>query len=139
MTGRVWLACTIGMALVAAAPAASAQAPAPPTKAQTMTVAGDVAAGWVGALDAAGVDIEPCERVGAVRRCEVHVFDFGADEPFDCHWWVRVRVASGDTLAWRTIRRRSDDSDCPSPLPAGPATSGQETVPPAGRLGPAPA
>ncbi len=105
MTGRVWLPCIIGAALVAAAPAASAQAPAPPTKAQAFTVAGDVAAGWGGALDAAGVDIEPCERTGAVRRCEVHVFDFEADASFDCHWWVRVRVASGDTLAWRTIRR----------------------------------
>jgi hypothetical protein len=72
-----------------------------------------------------------------VRRCEVHVFDFEADEPFDCHWWVRVRVASGDTLAWRTIRRRSDDTDCPSALPAGPATMGQEIVPRNGRLGPA--
>jgi hypothetical protein len=149
MTGRVWLVCMIGAALAAAALAAStqataspgtgAQAPAPPTKAQALTVAGEVAAGWAGALDAAAVDIEPCELAGLVRRCEVHVFDFESDESFDCHWWVRVRVASGDTLAWRTIRRRSDDSDCPSPLPAGPATSGQETVPPAGRLGPAPA
>ena len=73
MTGRVWLACMTGAALVAAAPAASAQAPAPPTKAQALTVAGDVAAGWGGALNAAGVDIEPCARSGAVRRCEVHV------------------------------------------------------------------
>jgi hypothetical protein len=139
MLGRVWLACIIGAAFVAAAPAAGAQAPAPPTKAQALAVAGDVAAGWVGALDAAGVDIEPCERNGAVRRCEVHVFDFEADEPFDCHWWVRVRVLSGDTLAYRTIRRRSDDTDCPSPLPAGPATIGQEIVPATGRLGTAPA
>jgi hypothetical protein len=147
MTGRVWLACIIGAAFVAVAPAASTQATsspgtdaqAPPTKAQALTVAGDVAAGWVGALDGAGVDIEPCERTGAVRRCEVHVFDFEADEPFDCHWWVRVRVLSGDTLAYRTIRRRSDDTDCPSPLPAGPATTGQEIVPATGRLGLAPA
>jgi hypothetical protein len=139
MTGRVWLPCIIGAALVAAAPAATAQAPAPPTKAQALTVAGDVAAGWAGALNAAGVDIEPCERTGAVRFCEVHVFDFEADDAFDCQWWVRVRVLSGDTLAWRTVRRRSDDADCPSPLPAGPATTGQETVPRAGRLGPAPA
>jgi len=139
MTGRIWLPCIIGAALAAAAPAASAQAPAPPTKAQALTVAGDVAAGWVGALDAAGVDIEPCDRTGAVRFCEVHVFDFESDDAFDCHWWVRVRVLSGDTLAWRTIRRRSDDADCPSPLPAGPATTGQEIVPRMGRLGPAPA
>ena len=136
MTRRVWLSCIIGAALVAA-PAALAQAPAPPTKAQTLTVAGDVAAGWAGALKAAGVDIEPCERRGAVRLCEVHVFDFEGDNAFDCHWWVRVRVASGDTLAWRTIRRQSDDADCPSPLPAGPATTGQEIVPRNGRLVPA--
>jgi len=138
MTGRVWLPCILGAAL-AAAPAASAQAPAPPTKAQAFAVAGDVAAGWGGALGAAGVDIEPCRRSGAVRVCEAHVFDFESDRPFDCHWWVRVRVASGDTLAWRTIRRRSDDSDCPASLPAGPATTGQESVPRGGRLGPAPA
>ena len=139
MTGRVWLPFIFGAALVAAAPAASAQAPAPPTKAQAMTVAGDVG-----------------RRLGrrARRRRRRHraVRAHGrraplrgprvrlrADQPFDCHWWVRVRVASGDTLAWRTIRRRSDDTECPSPLPAGPATMGQETVPPAGRLGPAPA
>ena len=139
MTERVWLACILGAALAAAAPAASAQAPAPPTKAQALSVAGDVAAGWGGALGAAGVDIEPCERSGVVRRCEVHVFNFDIASSFDCHWWVRVRVASGDTLAWRTIRRRSDDIDCPDPLPAGPATSGQEIVPRAGRLAPAPA
>jgi len=137
MTGRVWLSCIIGAAFVAAVPAANAQAPAPPTKAQALSVAGDVAAGWAGALGAAGVDIEPCERTGAVRRCEVHVFDFEAANAFDCHWWVRVRVASGDTLAWRTIRRRSDDADCPSPLPAGPGTTGQEIVPRHGRLAPA--
>ena len=139
MTERVWLACILGAALATAAPAASAQAPAPPTKAQALSVAGDVAAGWGGALGAAGVDIEPCERSGVVRRCEVHVFNFDIASSFDCHWWVRVRVASGDTLAWRTIRRRSDDIDCPDPLPAGPATSGQEIVPRAGRLAPAPA
>jgi hypothetical protein len=138
MTGRVWLLYILGAAL-AAAPAAGAQAPAPPTKAQAFTVAGDVAAGWGGALGAAGVDIEPCERSGAVRRCEVHVFNFDIDKSFDCHWWVRVRVLSGETLAWRTIRRRSDDADCPDPLPAGPASAGQETVPRHGRLGPAPA
>jgi hypothetical protein len=103
-----------------------------------MTVAGDVAAGWVGALDAAGVDIEPCERAGVVRRCEVHVFDFGADEPFDCHWWVRVRVAE---------RRHAGVADgpppqrrqrVPEPPAGGPPTAGQETVPPTGRLGTAP-
>jgi hypothetical protein len=136
MTGRVWLACILGAAL-AAAPAASAQAPAPPTTAQMLTVAGDLAAAWGGVLGADGVDIESCERSGAVRRCEIHVFNFDIDGSFDCHWWVRVRVASGDTVAWRTIRRRSDDSDCPNPLPAGPGSSGQESVPPTGRLAPA--
>jgi hypothetical protein len=130
------LPCVLGAAaLLCAAPAASAQATPSPTKAQAFTVAGDVATAWVVALDAPTFEVEACGRRGVVRQCLVHVFRFLAVNEFDCHWSVRVRVLSGDRLAWRTMRKQSLDLDCPAPLPAGPPTTGEESVPATGRIG----
>jgi hypothetical protein len=133
------LASVIGAGVLALVPAASAQAPGAPTAAQAFTIAGDIGAGWVGALDATNLDLEDCEaRTGGVRRCFIHVFGFTEDEEFfDCHWWINVRLAPDGRVVWRTIRKRREDTNCPAPLPPGPASTGVEAIPPGGRLSPA--
>jgi hypothetical protein len=132
------LACVLGAGLLALVPAASAQAPPAPTAAQAFTIAGDIAAGWLGALNATNVDLVDCDaRSSGVRRCFIHVYGLNDDEDFfDCHWWINVRLTPDGRVAWRTIRKRSEDTDCPSPLPLGPATTGVDSIPPTGRLSP---
>jgi hypothetical protein len=121
------------LALAGFAPPATAQAPLAPSRIQAFTVAGDIAAGWAVALDASAVDIDGCGlRRETVRQCLIHVFEFSDVKAFDCHWWLRVRVVSGERLAWRTIRHTSEDDGCPGPLVSGPASTGQESVPAAG-------